>query len=90
VVGYVPCAVGQRGRERIEAELPASPVPLSDRAAIGGPADVARAIRSLADAGATTVVLQPAGTEPDPEATLMLAADARTLMRGGSLPGDGS
>jgi 5,10-methylenetetrahydromethanopterin reductase len=90
VVGYVPCAADQRGRELIEAELPASPLPLSDRAAIGGPADVARTIRSLADAGATTVVLQPSGSDPDPGATLMLAAEARTLLRSGSLPGDGS
>jgi len=54
------------------------------------PADVSRTIRSFADAGATTVVLQPAGTDPDPEATVMLAGAARTLLRGGSPPGDGS
>ena len=83
VVVYVLCAPGEHGRERIKADLTESPVPLSDRAAFGVPADVARTIRSLADAGATTVVLQPTGTDPDPEATMMLAAEARTLLRAG-------
>ena len=83
VVVYVLCAAGEHGRERIEADLTESPVPLSDRAAFGVPADVARTIRSLADAGATTVVLQPTGTDPNPEATMMLAGEARTLLRAG-------
>jgi alkanesulfonate monooxygenase SsuD/methylene tetrahydromethanopterin reductase-like flavin-dependent oxidoreductase (luciferase family) len=91
VVVYVMCAAGERGRERIEAELTESSVPLSDRAAFGGPADVARTIRSFADAGATTVVLQPTGTDPDLEATVMLAGAARNLLRGdGSPPADES
>ena len=84
VVVYVPCAAGENARERFEAELSASPVPLSERAAFGDPADVARTVRSFADAGATTVVLQPTGNDPDPAATLRLAAQARTLLRAGS------
>jgi alkanesulfonate monooxygenase SsuD/methylene tetrahydromethanopterin reductase-like flavin-dependent oxidoreductase (luciferase family) len=84
VVVYVPCAAGENARERFEAELSASPVPLSERAAFGDPADVARTVRSFADAGATTVVLQPTGNDPDPAATLRLAAQARTLLRDGS------
>jgi alkanesulfonate monooxygenase SsuD/methylene tetrahydromethanopterin reductase-like flavin-dependent oxidoreductase (luciferase family) len=81
VVVYVAFAAGERARERIEAELPASSAPLSDRAAFGTPADVARSIRSFADAGATTVVLQPTGSDPDPAAAVRLAGEARTLLR---------
>jgi alkanesulfonate monooxygenase SsuD/methylene tetrahydromethanopterin reductase-like flavin-dependent oxidoreductase (luciferase family) len=81
VVVYLAFAVGQHARERIEAEIAASSAPLPDRAAFGAPADVAQTIRSFADAGATTVVLQPSGTDPDPAATVALAGDARTLVR---------
>ena len=81
VVVYVAFAAGERARERIEAELPASSAPLSDRAAFGTPADVARSIRSFAASGATTVVLQPSGTDPDPAASVTLAGEARTLVR---------
>jgi 5,10-methylenetetrahydromethanopterin reductase len=84
VVVYVLCAAGDHARERIEANLTASPVPLSERAAFGEAADVARTVRSFADAGATTVVLQPMGNDPDPAAVLRLAAQARTLLRDGS------
>jgi alkanesulfonate monooxygenase SsuD/methylene tetrahydromethanopterin reductase-like flavin-dependent oxidoreductase (luciferase family) len=84
VVVYVPCAAGENARERFEAELGASRVPLAERAAFGDAADVARTVRSFADAGATTVVLQPTGNDPDPAATLRLAAQARTLLRDGS------
>jgi alkanesulfonate monooxygenase SsuD/methylene tetrahydromethanopterin reductase-like flavin-dependent oxidoreductase (luciferase family) len=90
VVVYVLCAAGDHARERIEAELTASPVPLSERAAFGEAADVARTVGLFADAGATTVVLQPTGTDPDPAATLRLAAQARTLLREGSQPTGGS
>jgi len=95
IVVYVPCAAGADGRERLAAGLPESPVPLSQRAAFGEPADVARTIQEFADAGATTVVLQPTGTDPDPEATTMLAGAARSLLRrdppqGPSQPADAS
>jgi alkanesulfonate monooxygenase SsuD/methylene tetrahydromethanopterin reductase-like flavin-dependent oxidoreductase (luciferase family) len=81
VVVYVAFAAGEHARERIEAEVRASSAPLSERAAFGAPADVARSIRSFADAGATTVVLQPTGSDPDPAAALRLAGEARTLLR---------
>jgi alkanesulfonate monooxygenase SsuD/methylene tetrahydromethanopterin reductase-like flavin-dependent oxidoreductase (luciferase family) len=90
VVVYVLCAAGDHARERIEAELTASPVPISERAAFGDAADVARTVRLFADAGATTVVLQPTGSDPDPAATLRLAAQARTLLRDESQPAGGS
>lgn len=81
VVVYVAFAAGEHARERIEAELQPSSAPLSERAAFGAVADIARSIRSFADAGATTVVLQPTGTDPDPAATVTLAGEARTLLR---------
>ena len=81
VVVYVAFAAGEHARERIEAEIRASPAPLQERAAFGAPADVARSIRSFADTGATTVVLQPTGSDPDPAATVRLAGEARTLLR---------
>jgi alkanesulfonate monooxygenase SsuD/methylene tetrahydromethanopterin reductase-like flavin-dependent oxidoreductase (luciferase family) len=89
VVAYLSCAAGEQGPERIEAEFTDPSVPLADRAAFGEPADVARAIRALADAGATTVVLQPTGSDPDPEATMTLAAAARAVLREGGRPADG-
>ena len=81
VVVYVAFAAGEHARERIEAEIRASSAPLPERAAFGAPADVARSIRSFADAGATTVVLQPTGSDPDPAAVVRLGGEARTLLR---------
>jgi len=71
-------------RERIEAELTESAEPLSDRAAIGSPAEVAHSIVSFGRAGATTIALQPTAIDPDTAGTIRLAAQARTLLRGGS------
>jgi alkanesulfonate monooxygenase SsuD/methylene tetrahydromethanopterin reductase-like flavin-dependent oxidoreductase (luciferase family) len=44
------------------------------------PGEVAQRIRTYADAGATTVVVQPAPDEPDMDATIRLAAAARELL----------
>ena len=71
---------GPGARERIEAELAAAAQPISQRA-VGSPADVARTVSALAQAGATTVVLQPAGDDPDVAATIRLAADVRAVLR---------
>ena len=93
VVVYVLCGAGPGGRERVEAELssPAGPAwraePLSDRAAVGPPAEVAATIGSFSRAGATTVVLQPTADDPDVAATIRLAADARTVLRSRADPG---
>jgi alkanesulfonate monooxygenase SsuD/methylene tetrahydromethanopterin reductase-like flavin-dependent oxidoreductase (luciferase family) len=70
----VTTAAARRAHE-VVAYVPWSALPASRE-----PADVARAIGSLAEAGATTVVLQPAGTDPDPEPTMALAARARVLL----------
>src|SRR6266516_6313267 len=80
VIVYVLCGAGQGARERIEAELTESAEPLSDRAAVGSPAEIAHTIRLYARAGATTVVLQPTGDAPDVAETIKLAAAARTVL----------
>jgi alkanesulfonate monooxygenase SsuD/methylene tetrahydromethanopterin reductase-like flavin-dependent oxidoreductase (luciferase family) len=79
-VAYVPCATGPDASRRVEAELPASDLPLSHRAAVGSPGQVAGVIRAYAAAGATTVVLQPTAPDPDLPATISLAAAARSLL----------
>jgi alkanesulfonate monooxygenase SsuD/methylene tetrahydromethanopterin reductase-like flavin-dependent oxidoreductase (luciferase family) len=81
VVVYLLCADGPDARERVEAELPESQVPLAERAAVGPPEQVADVVRSFADAGATTVVLQPTAADPDVAATIRLAAAARAILR---------
>jgi alkanesulfonate monooxygenase SsuD/methylene tetrahydromethanopterin reductase-like flavin-dependent oxidoreductase (luciferase family) len=80
IVVYIPCASGPDARQRVEAELPASSLPLRSRAAVGNPAEVADVVHSFAEAGATTVVLQPTADDPDVTATIQLAADARALL----------
>ena len=84
VVVYLPAAGGPGARKRIEAELAQSAQAPPDWAAVGSPEEVAGVIRALAAAGATTVVLQPAGDDPDVAATVRLAADARAALRSGS------
>jgi alkanesulfonate monooxygenase SsuD/methylene tetrahydromethanopterin reductase-like flavin-dependent oxidoreductase (luciferase family) len=80
VVVYLLCADGPDARERVEAELPESALPLPERAAVGPPEQVARVVRSFAEAGATTVVLQPTASDPDVAATISLAAAARAIL----------
>jgi alkanesulfonate monooxygenase SsuD/methylene tetrahydromethanopterin reductase-like flavin-dependent oxidoreductase (luciferase family) len=81
VVVYLLCAGGPDAAERAEAELPPSGLPLRERAAVGPPEQVAAAVRSFAEAGATTVVLQPTAGDPDVAATIRLAAAARAILR---------
>jgi alkanesulfonate monooxygenase SsuD/methylene tetrahydromethanopterin reductase-like flavin-dependent oxidoreductase (luciferase family) len=81
VVVNVLCGAGVGSTERIEAELAESSEPLSSRAAIGSPQDVAETVRSFARAGATTVVLQPTAHDPDVAATIALAAAAKAVLR---------
>ncbi len=83
VVVYLPCGAGHGARQRLEAELDPSRGEGSARVAAGTPGDVAGTILAFATAGATTVVLQPAGDDPDLEGTLRLAADARAIIRAG-------
>jgi alkanesulfonate monooxygenase SsuD/methylene tetrahydromethanopterin reductase-like flavin-dependent oxidoreductase (luciferase family) len=80
VVVNVLCAGGPGSTERVEAELPESAQPLSERAAVGSPEQVADTVRSFTHAGATTVVLQPTADDPDVAATIRLAAAARSVL----------
>jgi alkanesulfonate monooxygenase SsuD/methylene tetrahydromethanopterin reductase-like flavin-dependent oxidoreductase (luciferase family) len=80
VVVYLPCGGGPGSAERIRADLPPSELPLGERSAVGSPADVAGAIRAFAGAGATTVVLQPSGDDPDVAATIRLAGAAKAAL----------
>jgi 5,10-methylenetetrahydromethanopterin reductase len=86
VVVYLPSAGGPGARGRIEAEMAERAQAPPDWTAVGSPQDVARIIRAFADAGATTVVLQPTADDPDLAATVSLAADARAALRSGSGP----
>jgi alkanesulfonate monooxygenase SsuD/methylene tetrahydromethanopterin reductase-like flavin-dependent oxidoreductase (luciferase family) len=85
VVVYLPCGAGPGSAERIQAELPPSapPAAAAGLAAVGSPGQVAAAIRAFAAAGATTVVLQPAGDDPDVAAVIALAGAARSLLLAG-------
>ena len=83
VVVYVLCGAGAGSTERIEAELTRSSEPLSSRAAVGSPEEVAETVRSFTSAGATTVVLQPTAEDPDVAATIRLAAAAKTVLQNG-------
>jgi alkanesulfonate monooxygenase SsuD/methylene tetrahydromethanopterin reductase-like flavin-dependent oxidoreductase (luciferase family) len=84
VVVYLPSAAGPGARERIDAELARSTRTSAHWSAVGSPEDVADAIRTFAATGATTVILQPTGDDPDVAATVRLAADARAALRSGS------
>jgi alkanesulfonate monooxygenase SsuD/methylene tetrahydromethanopterin reductase-like flavin-dependent oxidoreductase (luciferase family) len=84
VVVYLPSAAGPGARERIDAELAQSTRTSAHWSAVGSPDDVADAIRTFAATGATTVILQPTGDDPDVAATVRLAADARAALRSGS------
>jgi alkanesulfonate monooxygenase SsuD/methylene tetrahydromethanopterin reductase-like flavin-dependent oxidoreductase (luciferase family) len=81
VVVYLPAGAGPGARERIEAALGPSEQPLADRAAVGSAADAVRTLRAFAGAGATTIILQPTGDDPDVAATIGLAAAARAALR---------
>jgi alkanesulfonate monooxygenase SsuD/methylene tetrahydromethanopterin reductase-like flavin-dependent oxidoreductase (luciferase family) len=79
VVVYVPAG---RSAEPIEAEQATSTRPLRDAMAVGPPADIAAMVRRYGEAGATTVVLQPAVTDLDIEAFIRLAAQTREALPG--------
>ena len=86
IVVYLPCGTGPGSIERIQRELPpaAPPAMAAGLAAAGSAAEVAGTIRAFAAAGATTVVLQPAGDDPDVAAVIRLAGAARARLRAGS------
>ena len=88
VVAFVLCGTGPGSEDRVQAELSATLAgrggePSAELMALGSAADVAATIRAYADAGATSVILQPTGDDPDPAAVIELAAGARAVLAGG-------
>ena len=83
VVVYVLAGVV---REPLEAELRDNPRYSGGLLAAGSPTEVAGVVRAYAEAGATTVVLQPAEGDLAPEPLIGLAAEVRTLLTGASAP----
>jgi len=79
VVTYLPAGASAAP---IEAEQAAYGRPSENAIAAGTPADVAAVVRRFADAGATTIVLQPAATELSVEPFISLAAEVRSILRG--------
>ncbi|MGB9375212.1 MAG: LLM class flavin-dependent oxidoreductase [Jiangellales bacterium] len=82
VIVYVPTAFGAGATERLAAELRQWGFDESADVGLAGDAEqVADGVRRWADAGADTVVLQPAGDDPDPEAFMHTAgAEVRPLL----------
>ncbi|WP_432081434.1 LLM class flavin-dependent oxidoreductase [Streptomyces sp. WAC 04229] len=83
VVVYLLAATGSGAAERLRAELVAEGDADVPGLGVAGDAEaVAEAVRRLAEAGADTVILQPTGDEPDPEAFVRFAAeDVRPLVK---------
>lgn len=79
VVAYLPAGASAAP---IEAEQAAYGRPSENAIAAGTPADVAAMVRRFADAGATTVVLQPAASDLSIDPFISLAAEVRGILRG--------
>ncbi|MFJ9628551.1 LLM class flavin-dependent oxidoreductase [Streptomyces sp. NPDC101175] len=76
VVVYLLTATGPDAAARLRAELAEEGLESVPDLGVAGDADaVAEAVRRLVEAGADTVVLQPTGDEPDPEAFVRFAAE---------------
>ena len=79
VVAYLPAGASAAP---IEAEQAALGRPSENAIAAGSPAEVAAVVRRFADAGAATVVLQPAASDLAIEPFLSRAAEVRSVLRG--------
>ncbi|MGW3100822.1 LLM class flavin-dependent oxidoreductase [Streptomyces sp. NPDC001100] len=76
VVVYLLTATGPGAAARLRAELAEEGLESVPDLGVAGDADaVAKAVQRLAEAGADTVVLQPTGDEPDPEAFVRFASE---------------
>ncbi|MFE9994386.1 LLM class flavin-dependent oxidoreductase [Streptomyces avermitilis] len=75
VVVHLHTATGPDAAARLRAEIEANGEdPAVEHGVAGDAAEVAKAVRRLADAGADTVILQPTADEPDPEGFIRFAA----------------
>jgi alkanesulfonate monooxygenase SsuD/methylene tetrahydromethanopterin reductase-like flavin-dependent oxidoreductase (luciferase family) len=83
VIVYVPAAFGPRSDERLAAELRHWELDATADVGLAGSAEqVAVGVQRWVDAGADTVVLQPAGNDPDPEAFMhTVGAEVRPLVK---------
>ncbi|WP_262055914.1 LLM class flavin-dependent oxidoreductase [Streptomyces sp. STR69] len=76
VVVYLLTATGPGAADRLRAELAEEGLEsVPDLGVAGDAGAVAKAVQRLVEAGADTVVLQPTGDEPDPEAFVRFAAE---------------
>jgi alkanesulfonate monooxygenase SsuD/methylene tetrahydromethanopterin reductase-like flavin-dependent oxidoreductase (luciferase family) len=76
VVVYLLTATGPDAPARLRAELTDEGlVSVPDLGVAGDAGAVAKAVQRLAEAGADTVILQPTGDEPDPEAFVRFTAE---------------
>ncbi|WP_416964823.1 LLM class flavin-dependent oxidoreductase [Streptomyces sp. Agncl-13] len=76
VVVYLLTATGPDAAARLRAELAEEGLEsVPDLGVAGDAGAVAKAVQRLAEAGADTVILQPTGDEPDPEAFVRFAAE---------------
>lgn len=78
-VFYLPCGAADRAAS-LEADLDPKRGAGPERLAVGTATQIAQRIHEFATAGATCVALQPAVDDPEPFATLELAAAARQLL----------
>ncbi|HCU51279.1 MAG TPA: LLM class flavin-dependent oxidoreductase [Micromonosporaceae bacterium] len=82
-VVYVHAATGPDAEPRLEAERQRQGYEsMDDVSAVGSAEAIAKAVQRWADAGATTVVLQPTEDDPDPEGFVrFVATEVRPLVR---------
>jgi alkanesulfonate monooxygenase SsuD/methylene tetrahydromethanopterin reductase-like flavin-dependent oxidoreductase (luciferase family) len=83
VVVYVLAGSGDAARTRLTSEGAWRSIH-PDAMAIGDAERVAAVVSEYVDAGATTIALQPAATEPDVEGFLTLASAVRHIVTGGA------
>lgn len=83
VTVYLYAATGPDAEPRMHAELEKEGrADVPGLAAVGDAATIAKAVQTLADAGADSVILQPTADEPDPEGFIRFTAqEVRPLVR---------
>jgi alkanesulfonate monooxygenase SsuD/methylene tetrahydromethanopterin reductase-like flavin-dependent oxidoreductase (luciferase family) len=78
---FLLTATGPDAERRVRADLQTDPKDPAEVSVAGDARAVAEAVGRLADAGATTVVLQPTADEPDPEGFVrFVAREVRPLV----------
>jgi alkanesulfonate monooxygenase SsuD/methylene tetrahydromethanopterin reductase-like flavin-dependent oxidoreductase (luciferase family) len=83
VVVYLPTAIGDGARQRLDTQLAAWGEREPEPVAAGSPDEAADVIRRYAQAGADTVVLSPTEDERDIDGVIEFAAAARERLQPG-------